>query len=371
MNRNVAVAILLVSGAFAVGCTRAEQKPRPTVAFVTNGVADFWTIAESGAHLGGKDFDVNVEVRMPPNGPDDQRRMIEELLTIQVAGIAVSPINPLTQADILNEAILRTNVITQDSDAPNVKRLCYVGMDNYLAGRECGKLVKEAIPDGGEVILFVGRLGQLNADLRRQGVIDELMDRSLDPARRDEPSARVAGEKYIVVDTRTDNFNFSDAKAQPEDALSRYPNIKCMVGLFAYNPPYILEAVKGAGKQDSVKVVAFDESEGTLQAIEDGTCHGTIVQNPYKYGYESIRILAGLARGDKSVLPQDGVLYIPHRVVKKDNVREFWDDLKAKVAAGNAAQQSAASGSSTTSEAPAAQESPQATEEAADKSAGA
>lgn len=370
MTRNQMLAILLTVGTFAAGCTRAEQAHRPTVAFVTNGVADFWTIAESGAHLGGKDFDVNVEVRMPPNGPDDQRRMIEELLTIQVAGIAVSPINPDTQEDMLNEAIWRTNVITQDSDAPNVKRLCYVGMDNYLAGRECGKLVKEAIPDGGEVIIFVGRLGQLNADLRRQGVIDELMDRSIDPTRRDQASARVAGDKYIVVDTRTDNFNFTDAKAQPEDALSRYPNIKCMVGLFAYNPPFILEAIKGAGKQDSVKVVAFDEDEGTLQAIEDGTCHGTIVQNPYKYGYESIRILAGLARGDKSVLPEGGSLYIPHRVIKQDNVREFWDDLKQKVAAGNAAQKSAASGSNTKSEVPVSKEPSEATQSVAEKPEG-
>jgi len=32
-------------------------------------------------------------------------------------------------------------------------------MDNYEAGRMCGKLVKKALPDGGEIMIFVGRLG--------------------------------------------------------------------------------------------------------------------------------------------------------------------------------------------------------------------
>ena len=56
----------------------------------------------------------------------------------------------------------------------------YIGMDNYKAGRMCGELVKEALPDGGNVMLFIGRLEQDNSKYRRQGVIDELLDRDRD-----------------------------------------------------------------------------------------------------------------------------------------------------------------------------------------------
>ncbi len=56
----------------------------------------------------------------------------------------------------------------------------YIGMDNYAAGRACGELVKQALPDGGEVMLFIGRLEQDNSKYRRQGVIDVLMDRDRD-----------------------------------------------------------------------------------------------------------------------------------------------------------------------------------------------
>src|SRR5947208_5414146 len=122
---------------------------------------------------------------MPPAGAPDQKRMVEELLAKNVNGIAISPIDPDNQGDLLEQIASRTHLITHDSDAPHSKRLCYVGMDNYDAGRMCGKLVKDAIPDGGSVMLFVGRVSQANARLRRQGVIDELMDRARDPKRYD------------------------------------------------------------------------------------------------------------------------------------------------------------------------------------------
>ncbi len=80
--------------------------------------------------------------------------------------------------------------------------------------------------------------------------------------------------------------------------------------------------------------MGFDEDEGTLQAIIDGHCFGTVVQDPYRYGYESVRILAQLARGDRSVLPENNFIDIPARVIRQDNVAEFWEDLKRKMELG-------------------------------------
>jgi len=71
-----------------------------------------------------------------------------------------------------------------------------------------------------------------------------------------------------------------------------------------------------------------------LQGIIDGTVVGTISQQPYFYGFESVRILAGLANGDKSVLPKDGFLEVPIVEVTKANVEKFRTDLKAMQEAG-------------------------------------
>ncbi|MCA8997483.1 MAG: sugar-binding protein [Planctomycetaceae bacterium] len=305
---------------------------RPHVAYVTNGIASFWVIAEAGAKKAGEDLQCDVDVLMPPDGVADQKRMLEEALARGIDGIAVSPIDPENQTDILNTCAENTNLITHDSDAPKSDRICYVGMSNYTAGRMCGELVKDALPDGGSVMIFVGRLEQENARLRRQGLIDELLDRPVDPDREMDPADGVIeGEKYSILGTRTDGFNFSNAKAVAEDALAAYPDLGCMVGLFAYNPPYMLEALKGADKLGKVQLVGFDEADETLQAIEDGHCYGTVVQNPYEYGYQSVKILAGLARDDESVLPEGGFLDVPARKITKENVTEFWSRLKELV----------------------------------------
>lgn len=329
MTRCIAVAITAVA-LLAAGCGGEPASDRVRVAYVTNGVDPFWTIAEAGALAAAREFDVDCEVLMPPKGLVDQKRMIEALLSNDIDGIAISPIDAANQVQFINQAAARTHVITQDSDAPDSDRLCFVGMDNYKAGREAGKLVKETLPEGGGVMIFVGRLEQLNAQQRRQGVIDELLDRpvqSLDSMTYDSGSAELKGDRYEIVGTRTDNFDYAKAKSNAEDAIAGVANLDCMVGLFAYNIPMCLTAIKEAGKEGEIKLVSFDEQDGTLQGIIDGHVQGTVSQQPYRYGYESVRILAGLARGDESVLPDGGFLEVPIVIVRKDNVEEFWAEL--------------------------------------------
>ena len=122
-------------------------------------------------------------------------------------------------------------------------------MENYDAGRMAGQLVKEALPDGGSVMIFVGRLGQLNAEQRRQGLIDELLDQERDPTRRTPNNSAIKGSKYTILGTKTDGIDKQKAKQNAQDTISKYPDIDCMVGLFAYNPPLCLQAIKEAGRE--------------------------------------------------------------------------------------------------------------------------
>lgn len=303
---------------------------RKKVAFVSNGVASFWTIAAAGVKAAGEKTGVTTETLMPVEGISDQKRIIEDLLTRGIDGIAVSPIDPVNQTDLLNRAAQRTKLVTADSDAPDSNRAVYIGMDNYQAGRLCGDLVREAMPNGGTVMLFIGRLEQDNAKRRRQGVIDAILGRPSNPGNFDPPSGVIEGNGFKILGTLTDQFDRAKGKANAEDALAKYPDLGCMVGLFAYNPPLMLEALAQANKLGKVKVVAFDEDDATLEGIQKGSVHGTVVQNPYLYGYKSVEVLAELANGNQSVIPASKFIDIPARQIRKANVDEFWADLKAK-----------------------------------------
>jgi ribose transport system substrate-binding protein len=110
-----------------------------------------------------------------------------------------------------------------------------------------------------------------------------------------------------------------------------HPDVGCLVGLFSYNTPNIYEAVKEAGQLGKVQIVGFDEADETLRGIQEGSIYGTVVQSPYRYGYESVRILTALAKGDESVIPPDKFVNVPAKVVKKEDVDAFWKELKELV----------------------------------------
>jgi ribose transport system substrate-binding protein len=330
MNRRFLFSLLSLFSLVGLNGCRESGESSDRYAFVTNGVAEFWTLAESGAKQAGKELGVDVTVLMP-GSLSDQKQMLEDAVTRGYKGVAVSPIDSSNQTDMLNQVAAATKLVTHDSDAPDSERLAYIGMDNYTAGRLCGQLVKEALPQGGEVMILIGRMEQDNARKRRQGVIDELLGRSEDPSRFDPPADLVEGNGFKILGTLTDGFDLSKAKANAEDALSRYPEIDAMVGLFAYNPPAILQALEQAGKLNTVKIIGFDEDSQTLAGIKAGTVHGTVVQNPYEYGYQSVKVLKALAAGDNSVIPQDAFIHIPGRQIRKDNVEAFQADLNTKL----------------------------------------
>lgn len=299
-------------------------------AFVTNQIASFWNIAKVGCEDAAKELDVECDVRMPAVATAvEQKRIVEDLLAGGIEAIAISPIDADNQGDLLNQWASKVPLITQDSDAPGTDRLMYIGMDNYLAGRMCGELVKQALPDGGEVMLFIGRLEQDNAKRRRQGVIDVLLGRE-SMGEYDPTGGEIKGDKYTIIDTLTDQGDEAVAKRKAEDAITTYPEMDAMVGLFAYNPPACLAALKSQGKLNKIKVVGFDEADDTLQGIKDGTVQGTVVQNPYEYGFQSVKVLVSILNGDESIIPESKFIDIPARSITKENVDEFWDDLKSK-----------------------------------------
>lgn len=326
-----ALALALV----AVACGGADERETNRFAYVTNGVDPFWSVASAGARAAAAEFGVDVDLVFPEGGAVDQKQKLEDILVRGVDGVAVSPMDRDNMTSFLDEIAGKTHLITHDSDAPGSKRRCFVGVDNYMCGRACGELLREALPDGGKVALFIGRMEQANSQARRQGVIDALLGRTVDATRRDAADATPSGDGFTIVATRTDGFDKSIAKANAEDILVAHPDLVGMVGLFAYNAPACIEALRGAGKLGEVELVSFDEQMATLDGIAAGHVAGTISQDPFQYGYHSIRILHGLANGDESVLPEGGTLTIEPIVVTRENLEEFRAELEKNLAAGS------------------------------------
>jgi ribose transport system substrate-binding protein len=277
------------------------------LAFVSNNASSFWTIARAGTADAVKELtNVEVDFRIPSSGgAAEQQQILDDLLAKGIDGIAVSPIDPANQTDFLNKVAGQTLLICHDSDAPASKRVCYIGTDNTAAGVEAGKLIKEALPNGGKIMLFVGTLDAQNAKDRFAGIKQEL-----------------TGSKVEIIDVRTDETDRARAQKNVEDTLVKYPDVACLVGLWSYNGPAILNAVKTSGKGGQVKIVCFDEEDDTLAGVADGLIFGTVVQQPYEFGKQAITRMAKHLGGDKEVLA-GGKQIVPTLSIKKDSVAEF------------------------------------------------
>lgn len=334
LSRGSALALavaLLVSG-----CGRGSGKTR--VAFISNNNFEFWVFAQRGAEKAQADLgNIEVEFKMPAKGnAEEQQQIIEDLLLKGVKGIAISPNDAKNMSEFFkNKVSGKVALLTVDSDVPDPKvRRGYLGTHNYRAGRAVGELVAKAVPEGGKIAIFVGAMDVTNAVERRQGVLDFLAgidskEMSLvTPA--DTRGAKFG--KYVLVDTRIDDRKPTACQEMAEDLLAKNPDVAAVVGLWAYNPPALLRAAEKM--KSKTAIIGFDEDDETLGGIQSGKIFGTVVQSPFEFGNQSMRILAALAKGDEGVfknypgIDAEKRIYIDHRVIDQKNVEAFRAEVK-------------------------------------------
>jgi ribose transport system substrate-binding protein len=297
-----------LSAALALAISSASAADKKTLVFVVNGASDFWKIAEAGVKKAqGELPNYNLEFKYPEQAAAAvQQRVMEDLVAAGVSGIMVSSVDPKNQTEGLNKIAAQTLLLTTDSDAPQSKRVAYIGSSNTDLGKDAGKLMLKALPDGGKCIGFVGLPGADNARERIEGVKET-----------------IKGSKVELIDVRGDEIDQTRAKRNVEDAIAANPNISCLVGFYSYNTPRIYEVLKESGKLGQIKVIGFDEDPITLGGVKEGSIVGTVVQQPFEWGYQGMKLMANILQGDKSGVPGNGIIIVPGKVIDKSNVDEF------------------------------------------------
>jgi len=303
--------------------TSGVLRGKPEVVIVTSGEGPYWDPVIKGAEEAATESNVKLKVMRCKSNREVQFKAIQDALNSNPAGIAVSPLDPAFQNTVLAQVAANTTLVTFDSDSPVSRRLCFVGTDNYGAGRLLGEAVKHAVPDGGEVIICMGVPNKDNTLHRRQGVIDELLGRPVDALHASDPFDKpLQGDKYTVAATLLDEGDRDKAHALAAEALKSHPNVKCYIGLVSYSAPTVVEVMKQAGATDKAKVLGFDVDDRTLKAIEDGSIQATVMQDQYGLGYHAVRILAAEALGNRGELPAYQEHVLPCRIITKENVQQ-------------------------------------------------
>jgi len=314
------IALLLLGLAAAPACHKSSPAGQARegartykFAFVTNNSSDFWNIAEKGVHAAEKDLGIKAVVFRPLKMEvAEQQRYIEDILVQDYDGMAICAINPDSETPILNRVADKMPLVMHDSDAPKSKRKAFVGTDNVEAGKLAGQTAIEALKAAnittGKVAMFVGRIDMQNAVDRKHGI--------------DETLGKQAGIEILPV--FLDGADRNKAKKNVEDALARYPDLVMTIGLWSYNGPCMVDAVRSSPRAKKPLIVAFDEEEETLKGIQDGLIYATIVQRPFQFGYQTMKALKDLSDG--KAIPA----FIDTTIKKIDqgNLTAFWTELR-------------------------------------------
>lgn len=313
MKRTTITALVAMATMVAMPAVAAEKK---ALAFVVNAASDFWKLAEAGVKAAQTELpDFELQFRYPTQGTAAlQNALMDDLVAAGTDAIMISSADPKNSVDAFNRIAAQVPLFTTDSDAPQSKRIAYLGSSNTQAGIQAGEIAVKALPKGGKCMGFVGFLGADNARERIDGF-----------------RQAVKGKSIELVDVRGDDVDFARARSNVDDVLAANPDITCMVGFYSYNPPKIYEALKAAGKLGNITVIAFDEDPITLGAVRQGQFAGTVVQDPYQWGYQGMKLMAAYLKGDKSKVPADGLIIVPTKVIDKANVDAFEKQLKARM----------------------------------------
>lgn len=312
MNARISALALAV----ALTASSGFAQDKKTLVFVVNGASDFWKLAEAGVKKAQEELpNYDLQFKYPEQAAAAiQQRLMDDLVAAGASAIMVSAVDPKSSTEALNRIGGQVPLFTTDSDAPDTNRVAYIGSSNTDAGMQAGEIAKKAMPDGGKCIGFVGLLGADNARERIDGM-----------------KAALAGSNVELIDVRGDDIDMTRAKRNVEDALAANPDIDCMVGFYSYNPPRIYEVLKEAGKLGEITVVAFDEDPITLGGVREGTIAGTVVQQPYEWGYQGMKLMAAVLEGDMSMIPENKLVIVPTAIIDASNVDAFEAELKARI----------------------------------------
>lgn len=264
----------------AASCQKPYHDEKERYVFVaTNIKLPYWQEAEAGLHDGAQQLGVKAELVGPETfDPQEELRAFQKTVKEKPAGILISVSRPDLFQDAISTAIsYGIPVITVDADAPESRRVMFVGTDNFRAGQESGKRMAAILKGKGNVVVITIP-GQLNLDERAHGVADSLK--------------KYPGVK--VIQTLDDNGDPRVANDSISALIKGKANFDGVICLEASGGSGAAEALHRLDLQGKIPVVAFDKDPNTLDWIERGVINVTIAQKPYEMSYYGLKFLDDL-----------------------------------------------------------------------------
>ena len=266
--------------------------------------SDYWKTVEAGAKDAANELGVEVSVIGPSAETQvmEQFNMLQDQLIRDIDALVVAPLRPTTLTPIFEQAKQEgIPVLLIDTDAPWEGKVTFIGTGNYEAGRQAGEYMLQKLPNGGNVVIIRGAMGDLTHDERTNGFLDA-----------------VEGTDIKVVAIQPANSERGMGMTVMQNLLQAHPDID---GVYATNDEMALgalRAIQTAGIKKDIAIIGFDGSPDALKSIRDGGLTASIKQDSYMIGYYGVEYAVKYLNGEKV----EKEIPVPTLVIDKTNVQE-------------------------------------------------
>jgi ribose transport system substrate-binding protein len=286
-----------------------------TIAVIPKGMTHvFWQSVKAGADKAGEELGVKIQWvgAQKETDPAGQIGVVENQMNAKVDGIALAPLDKAALAGTIKKvhaAGVPLVIFDSAADVTEDQYVSFIATDNLksgeIAARQMGKIV-----GGKGTVIMVPNAANSASTMDRETGFESVMKKEF-------PGIKVVRSNYGESD-RNKSLNVS------QDALSANPDT---VGIFGSCEPCAIGALKAVEAKKlvgKVKVIAFDNTTEIEKSITEGTIDSVVIQNPTKMGYESVKALVAVKKGEKVEKKIDtGVVLMTKENMNSEEMKDF------------------------------------------------
>lgn len=273
--RLLSLLLIAFAATMLTSCQKAYHEQEERYVFIAANInLPYWQEAQAGLQDASKQMGVKAEFDGPEKlDAQEELKAFQKAVDSKPSGILVSVARPDVFQNAINNAIVvGIPVIAVDADAPDTKRVLFIGTDNFRAGQESTKRMAQILQGHGQIAVIVIP-GQQNVEERLRGVNEAL---------KKYPDIKIA-------QTIDDNGDTGIANDKTSTLLHGKTKIDGIISLEASGGEGAAEAVHRQDLDGKIAIVAFDKNPETLDWIERGVITATVTQKPYVMAYYGLK----------------------------------------------------------------------------------
>jgi ribose transport system substrate-binding protein len=278
-------AVLLLYSALYPGTDEPKkEKAGKTIQLILRtSKGDYWKNVTMGAQTAVKEFGITIHVSAGADEGDIEGQLQSAMQSLETHpdAIVLGANDDAAFEPFLKEAAKRNiPVIAMDSLLTSGKTVSYIGMDNYMAGKEALREIAKQLGGKGEVAIVTYSKGGINGVLRERGIRDAVEEYE---------GLHLVGSQLC-----------SEEYQECEQTVSSILDKQKVDGILALNTETTIGAAHELKRRqvgNKIKLVGFDSSPELLELLQENQLQSLIVQNPLSMGYLSVKHALAAAEG--------------------------------------------------------------------------